>query len=157
VKINFFDKLFGSGFYTGYIPFASGTFGSLAALLIYYIPGFEKTFILIPVIIIFIFYGIYVGSKFEKLYGKDPAQCTIDEVVGMWITLLFLPKTIIISIIAFLIWRLFDIIKPYPARQLEKLNGGLGIMIDDVIAGLYSLIIVHLMVAIFLTPKLLQI
>jgi phosphatidylglycerophosphatase A len=155
VKINFFDKLLGSGFYTGYIPFASGTFGSLAALFIYYIPGFEKTFILIPAIIIFIFYGIYVGSKFEKLYGKDPAQCTIDEVVGMWITLLFLPKKIIFSLIAFLIWRVFDIIKPYPARQLESLNGGLGIMSDDIVAGIYSLIVVRLIVTIFFTFKLL--
>ncbi len=155
MKINFFDKLLGSGFYTGYIPFASGTFGSLAALFIYYIPGFEKTFILIPAIIIFIFYGIYVGSKFEKLYGKDPAQCTIDEVVGMWITLLFLPKKIIFSLIAFLIWRVFDIIKPYPARQLESLNGGLGIMSDDIVAGIYSLIVVRLIVTIFFTFKLL--
>ena len=154
MKINFIEKLLGSGFYTGYIPFASGTFGSLAALFIYYIPGFERSFILIPVIIIFIFYGIYVGSKFEKLYGKDPAECTIDEVVGMWITLLFLPKKIIFSLIAFFIWRIFDIIKPYPARQLEILNGGLGIMIDDVVAGLYSLIVVHLIVTIFFTLKL---
>jgi len=124
-------------------------------LFIYYIPGFEKTFILIPAIIIFIFYGIYVGSKFEKLYGKDPAQCTIDEVVGMWITLLFLPKKIIFSLIAFLIWRVFDIIKPYPARQLESLNGGLGIMSDDIVAGIYSLIVVRLIVTIFFTFKLL--
>jgi len=154
VKINFFENLLGSGFYTGYIPFASGSFGSLAALLIYYIPGFEKTFILIPVIIIFIFYGIYVGTKFEKLYGKDPAQCTIDEVVGMWITLLFLPKKIVFSLIAFLIWRIFDIIKPYPARQLEGLNGGLGIMIDDIVAGIYSLIAVHLIITFIFSPLL---
>ncbi len=154
MKINFFENLLGSGFYTGYIPFASGSFGSLAALLIYYIPGFEKTFILIPVIIIFIFYGIYVGTKFEKLYGKDPAQCTIDEVVGMWITLLFLPKKIVFSLIAFLIWRIFDIIKPYPARQLEGLNGGLGIMIDDIVAGIYSLIAVHLIITFIFSPLL---
>jgi phosphatidylglycerophosphatase A len=155
VKINFFEKLIGSGFYTGYIPFASGTFGSLAGLCIYYIPGFEQNFILIPVLIIVIFYGIYVGSKFEKVYGKDPAECTIDEVVGMWITLLFLPKKIIFSIIAFFVWRILDIIKPYPARQLEELNGGLGIMIDDIVAGIYSLIVVHLIVLVFFYSKLL--
>jgi len=50
-------------------------------------------------------------------YGKDPRQCTIDEVVGMWITLLFLPKTYLISIIAFFVWRAFDIIKPYPIKK----------------------------------------
>ncbi len=150
MKLNSIEKFLGSGFYTGYIPFASGTMGSLAALLIYYIPGFENHFILIPAIIIFTFYGIYVGTKFESVYGKDPAECTIDEVVGMWITLLFLPKSLILSILAFFIWRAFDIIKPYPARDLENLNGGLGIMIDDVVAGIYSLVFVHLILIIFI-------
>ncbi len=150
MKINFFEKLLGSGFYTGFIPFSSGTFGSLAGLIIYFIPGFEQPFILIPAIIIFTFYGIYVGTKFEKVYGEDPAECTIDEVVGMWISLLFVPKKIIISIFAFLVWRFFDITKPYPARQMEKLNGGLGIMMDDVFAGFYSLILVHLVLFIYM-------
>ena len=150
MKINFFEKLLVSGFYTGFFPFSSGTFGSLAGLIIYFIPGFEQPFILIPAIIIFTFYGIYVGTKFEKVYGEDPAECTIDEVVGMWISLLFVPKKIIISIFAFLVWRFFDITKPYPARQMEKLNGGLGIMMDDVFAGFYSLILVHLVLSIYM-------
>ncbi len=149
MKINFFEKLLGSGFYSGYIPFASGTFGSFAALLIYFIPGFENPIILIPVTIIFIFYGILLGNKFEKLYGKDPSECTIDEMVGMWITLMFLPKNLVVAAIAFFIWRIFDIIKPYPARKLESLHGGLGIMIDDVVAGIYSLITMHLILIIF--------
>jgi phosphatidylglycerophosphatase A len=149
MKINIFEKCLGSGFFTGYIPFASGTFGSLAALLIYFIPGFSNPVVMIPAIIIFTVYGIYVGTKFEKVYGKDPAECTIDEVVGMWITLLFVPKTIIISLIGFFIWRILDIIKPSPARQAEQLHGGLGIMSDDVIAGIYSLIILHIILIIF--------
>ena len=148
-KLNFIEKFLGSGFYTGYIAFIPGTFGSLAALIIYYIPGFENPLILIPCIIIFTFYGIYTGSKFENVYGKDPSQCTIDEVVGMWISLLFLPKTIIISIITFFIWRILDIIKPFPARNFEKLNGGLGIMMDDITSGAYTLIIVHVFLIIF--------
>ncbi len=149
MKINTFEKFVGSGFLTGYIPTASGTFGSLAALIIYFIPGFEKLIILIPTIIIFTIYGIYVGSKFENQYGKDPAECTIDEVVGMWITLILVPKTIFTAIVAFIIWRIMDIIKPAPARQAEILPGGLGIMMDDVIAGIYSLVLVHLILLIF--------
>ncbi|MGA7722622.1 MAG: phosphatidylglycerophosphatase A [Ignavibacteriaceae bacterium] len=149
MKINLIEKFIGSGFYTGFIPFASGTFGSIAALLIYYIPGFSNPQVIIPAIIIFTLYGIYIGTKFEKVYGEDPAECTIDEVVGMWITLLLIPKTIVISLTGFLIWRLLDIIKPFPARQAEKLNGGLGIMLDDVIAGVYSLIILHFILIIF--------
>jgi len=149
LKINFFEKFIGSGFYTGYSPFISGTVGSLAALIIYLIPGFEKLFIIIPAIITFMIYGIYLGNKFEAEYGKDPAQCTVDEVVGTWISLIALPKTVGIIIIAFFLWRILDIIKPPPARDLERLKGGLGIMIDDVISGIYTLIIMHLVVYLF--------
>jgi phosphatidylglycerophosphatase A len=146
LKINFFEKFIGSGFFTGYFPVASGTVGSLAAVLIYIIPGFEQLIIIIPAIIIFLVYGIFLGNKFEAEYGKDPAQCTVDEVVGTWISLVALPKTIGFIVAAFLIWRVLDIIKPPPARNLEKLKGGLGIMIDDVVSGIYTLIIMHLIV-----------
>ena len=146
MKLNIFEKILGSGFYSGYFPVASGTVGSLVALIIYFIPGFEQWFIIVPLTIIFAAYGIYVGTKFEIVYGKDPAECTIDEIVGLWISLIALPKTILIAIIAFLLWRILDIIKPPPARNLERLKGGIGIMIDDVISGLYTLIIMHLVV-----------
>ncbi len=148
-KLNFIEKLLGSGFFTGYIPIASGTFGSLAAVVIYIIPGFENSFILIPAILIFFLYGIYVGTKFENIYGKDPAECTIDEVVGTWISYLFLPKTVGILLITFFLWRALDIIKPYPAKKFEELKGGFGIMIDDVVSGFYTLIIMHLVVYLF--------
>lgn len=144
--INLFEKIVGSGLYTGYIPFASGTFGSLVGTLIYFIPGFENSYVIIPSIIVLFIYGIYVSGKFEKQYGKDPSQCTVDEIVGTWISFILLPKKIIIIIIAFLVWRLLDIVKPFPARNSEKLSGGLGIMLDDVISGIYTLIIIHLTV-----------
>jgi phosphatidylglycerophosphatase A len=149
MKLNFFEKLIGSGFYTGYIPFASGTWGSLAALIIYLIPGFEKPVIIIPAIVLFTILGIFTGNKFDVIYGKDPAECTVDEVVGMWISLLFLPKTFLVVTAAFISWRAFDIIKPAPARQLESLKGGFGIMMDDIVAGLYSLLLLHLILFIF--------
>lgn len=148
-QINLFEKIIGSGFYTGFIPFASGTFGSFVALIIYFIPGFEKLWIIIPSIIILFIYGIFVSTKFEKVYGKDPSECTVDEVVGTWIALVALPKTVLISITSFLIWRMLDIIKPFPARSSENLSTGWGIMMDDVISGTYTLIIVHLIVIIF--------
>ena len=128
------------------MPIASGTFGSAAALLIYWIPGFERPIIIISAVVLFFIYGIFLGSKFETLYGKDPAECTIDEVVGTWIALLFLPKTIAISITSFFMWRILDIIKPPPASSLEKLNGGLGIMLDDVISSIYTLLLMHLLI-----------
>jgi len=146
LKINIFEKFIGSGFFTGYSPVASGTVGSIAAIIIYLIPGFEQLIIIIPAIILFLVYGISLGNKFEAEYGKDPSQCTVDEVVGTWISLIALPKTIGIIIAAFLIWRILDIIKPPPARDLEKLKGGWGIMIDDVVCGIYTLILIHLIV-----------
>lgn len=149
MKINPIEKLVGSGFYTGYIPLASGTFGSIAALLIYFIPNFEKLYVIIPAILIFSLWGIRLGTKFESLYGKDPAECTVDEVVGMWITLLFLPKDFFVALTGFVVWRTFDIIKPFPARKSESLQGGLGIMMDDIISAIYSLAIVHLILVIF--------
>ncbi len=149
VKLSFIEKLLGSGLYTGYVPIASGTFGTLAALFIYLIPGFENPYVIVPAIIVFFIYGVYVGNKFENIYGKDPSECTIDEVVGTWISYLLLPKAIGIIIITFFLWRALDIFKPYPARKLENLNGGLGIMIDDVVSGFYTLIIMHLVVYFF--------
>jgi phosphatidylglycerophosphatase A len=145
-QINLFEKIIGSGFYTGYIPVASGTFGSLIALIIYFIPGFEKVYVIIPITILLFFYGVFISFKFESTYGKDPAECTVDEVVGTWIALMALPKTILIALTSFFIWRILDIVKPFPARTSENLNGGWGIMIDDVISGVYTLLIVHLIV-----------
>ena len=146
MKINIFEKIIGSGLFTGYIPFASGTFGSFVALMIYLFPGVESPSFLILLISFFFVLGVQIGNKFEKVYGKDPRQCTIDEFVGTWITLLFVPKTILYLIISFTIWRILDIIKPFPAGLAEKLKGGWGIMLDDVIAGIYSLILVHIII-----------
>lgn len=146
MKLNIFEKAFGSALFTGYIPIASGTFGSIVALLIFLIPGFESTNILIPAIIITAVIGTFTADRFEKVYGHDPAQCTIDEVVGMWITLLYVPKEIINLVIAFLVWRIFDIMKPYPASLFDRMKGGIGIMMDDIAAAFYALLSTHFII-----------
>lgn len=142
--MNLLEKAAGSAVFTGYIPFAPGTFGSAAALAIYLIPGFELLFVIIPASVVVTLAGIKIGDKFEAEYGKDPSQCTIDEVAGMWISLIAVPKTAACIIFVFIVWRIFDILKPPPASTAEKLNGGLGIMLDDVISGIYTLITAHL-------------
>lgn len=149
MKLNIFEKIIGSGFYTGFIPFAPGTFGSLVALLFYLIPGFENPTFLLIIISLFSVVGISVGTKFETIYGKDPKQCTIDEMVGMWISLIFIPKKIWFILIAFVIWRVLDIFKPFPANIAEKIKGGMGIMLDDIIAAIYSLTITHIIIYLF--------
>ncbi|MFA7288793.1 MAG: phosphatidylglycerophosphatase A [Melioribacteraceae bacterium] len=139
------EKLIGSGLSTGFIKKASGTWGSLAALAIYLLPGFENPALLILLISISFVFGIPIANKFEKVYGKDPKEFTLDEFVGMWITLLFLPKSLWLIIPAFFIWRAFDIFKPFPVNRLEKLKGGLGIFADDIMAGFYSFLIMQIL------------
>lgn len=146
MKLNFFEKLIGSGFYTGYIKTASGTFGSLAGLAIYLIPGFENPTIMIFFISLMIVIGVPIAVKFENIYGNDPSEYTNDEVIGMWITLLFVPKKIWWIVLGFLIWRFLDIVKPFPAKQLEKVKNGWGVLLDDIAAGIYSFILLQLLI-----------
>lgn len=141
MKLNLFDKLLGTFFYTGYLPKMPGTYTSFLAMLLFMIPGFENPFLLMILISLFITVGVLLGSKFEKVHGKDPSIFTLDEVVGTWISLLFIKKTIYFVLIAFIIWRILDILKPYPANLVEKIEGGWGIMLDDIISGIYTLII----------------
>ncbi len=146
MKINFLEKFIGSGFYTGYIKFASGTFASAAAMFLYLIPGFENPTLLMAIIAFFLILGVDIGTKFESIYGKDPKECTVDELVGTWISLLFIPKKVWMLLLSFIIWRALDIFKPYPLRKLENIKGGWGIMLDDVALGFLALIVNHLLI-----------
>lgn len=152
-NLSFFDRVklfFATGFFTGYFPIASGTVGSFLAILIYLlIPGFDQPYILIIFILLLLVIGIYSSDFAEKVYGFDPPEVVIDEIVGMWFTMLFAPKTYVLAAIGFILFRIFDIIKPFPAKQSQELKGGLGIMLDDLIAGFYSLLILHLILLIF--------
>ncbi len=140
-------------FYTGLSPLAPGTCGSLATLLILYfvVPYSEVSiYIRLASILIVFLIGIPAGNHAEKHYNKkDPGQCVIDEVAGQMVTLLLAPHSIKIYILGFLLFRFFDIIKPFPIRKLEKIHGGLGIMIDDIAAGIYAFIILHAALYIF--------
>lgn len=149
MKINSFEKFIGTGFYSGYSPFAPGTAGSAVAYLIYLIPGFASYYILLPSIVISLFYGAYIGSKFENRYGKDPSIFTLDEFAGSWIALLFIPDKYFMIIASFFLWRLLDILKPFPANRFEKITGGWGIVLDDAVSGVYALIVMFIIENIF--------
>jgi phosphatidylglycerophosphatase A len=142
-------KFLGSGFFTGYLKGPTGTYGSFVALLIYLIPGVENLVVLIPLIVITTLYGIWVCGKFEGLYGKDPKEATIDEFAGMWISLIWVPKEILFLSLSFFIWRALDIIKPFPARNFEKIEGGLGVMADDIMSGVYTFVIMQGLIYLF--------
>jgi phosphatidylglycerophosphatase A len=132
-----------TGFGSGYAPFASGTAGSLAALVVYILVPLSSWFWLFLSILTLIV-GIYVASLVENDVGKDPKIVVIDEFVGQWLALLFLPRTWGIYVAAFFLFRVLDITKPYPANRIEKIKGGRGIMLDDVVAGLYANIIMQI-------------
>lgn len=144
MKISLVERIIGSGLFTGYIPKASGTFASALALFLFLIPGFENPTFLMLLISVAIVVGVPIATKFEKLYGKDPSQFTLDEFIGTWIAMQFIPKKVWIILPAFILWRLLDIYKPFPAKQIESIKGGWGIILDDVVSGLYSFIIVQL-------------
>ena len=136
-------KLFASGFYSGYSPVISGTVGSAVGLLFYAIPSFEKIEFLLPATLLCFILGAFTAGKMELVYGHDPSTVTIDEIVGMWISLFFLPKSILIALCAFILFRILDILKPWPARAFDKKHGGLNIMLDDVVVGIYANIILQ--------------
>jgi len=145
LKINF-NTIFISVFGIGFIPIASGTFGSLAGLLIGYILyliNFNLFFIIIPLLFIF---GVIASNTYQKQTGeKDSSVIVIDEVVGQLIAMIFVVDNLTLVLCSFIIFRIFDIFKPWPASYADKkMDGGLGVMLDDVFAGIYAAILIYL-------------
>ena len=148
-KIPFLAGFFASGFYSGYFPLFPGTVGSALAFIVFLVFNLHNSFFFLPLIIIVFILGTISSSIVEKILGNDPSMVVIDEIVGMWVSLVFLPNNLYIWLAAFVIFRIFDIIKPFPCKQLEKINSGLGIMLDDVMAGIYTNLLLQLTVFIF--------
>jgi phosphatidylglycerophosphatase A len=122
----------------GYAPVAPGTFGSAAGLLVWWLLPSSPAIQIGAIVAIFIV-GSWSGSVAEKHFGRtDPGQVVIDEVMGMLITLLFNPVGWMGATLGFLLFRVADIVKPYPANRLERLHGGIGVMADDGMAAIYA-------------------
>jgi phosphatidylglycerophosphatase A len=146
-SVGFITKAFASGLFSGFSPVASGTVGSAVGLAFYAIPGFENPYVLLSLSLVVLVLGISASNAMEKVYGQDPSEVTIDEVLGMWISLVFLPKNVIVAALAFFIFRILDIVKPYPARHFDNLHGGAGVMLDDVVVAIYTNLLLQLAVA----------
>jgi phosphatidylglycerophosphatase A len=135
--------------YVGHFPFAPGTAGSAAALLLYALLRWTGASPMVDVALIVALFaaGCWAGSVAEAHYGRtDPGYVVLDEVIGMLLTLLFVPVMWSGVLIGFLLFRAFDIVKPFPARQCERLHGGLGIMADDAVAGIYGNLALRLII-----------
>ncbi len=130
-------------FCLGYAPIGPGTIGSLSAVFFYYF--IKDNFLILGISIIFsIVLGLLTAGRAARHFGEeDPRRIIIDEFSGMLVSLFLLPSGIAYVSSAFLLFRFFDIVKPYPIRRLERLGGGLGIMADDIIAGLYANLILQ--------------
>ena len=138
----------------GYLPLAPGTFGSLVGVGIFLLLVRVGTVPVLLAIIAVTFAGIWAGSRTEELSGrKDPGKVVVDEVAGQLIALLPLtfltPWPIWAVIVSFILFRFFDIVKPYPANRLQLLHGGIGIMVDDLVAGVYAAVVVSILIRIF--------
>lgn len=126
--------------YCGYFPFAPGTVGSAAGLVVYLLVWWAQSPVVeVGLIVVLFALGVWAGTTAERYFGGiDPGPIVIDEVVGMLITLAFIPVGLSGAIAGFFLFRVYDVIKPFPAGRFERLHGGLGVMADDAMAAVYA-------------------
>lgn len=141
---NFLIKAISTVFFIGYLPLVPGTFGSIAAVGLFYLLKPAGLAIYFLSIFLIMFLGLLTTGKTEKLLNKkDPSCIVIDEVMGMLIALSFMPADLKITILGFIIFRILDMFKPYPAIRLQNLHGAIGVMGDDLVAGIYTNIVLQ--------------
>lgn len=135
-------------FGSGYSPFAPGTAGTLAAVPIhYFLLSHVNTYTYIMVVLALTIVGIWASDVAVGLFSnKDPRQVVIDEVCGYFVTMFLVPLSVTSVVLGFFLFRAFDILKPPPARQFEDLPGGIGIVADDLMAGVYANIVLQVVI-----------
>jgi len=149
--MNFLAKLIATVFFLGYIPLAPGTIGTLVGILVYLsIKNFNPLFYILFTLLFFIV-STWAAHQTERLLGEtDPSQIIIDETASFLVTMFLIPCSIKIICAGFLLNRFFDITKIYPANLADKkVKGGWGIMLDDLVAGIYSCLVLHLLIYLF--------
>jgi len=139
--------LIATGCYSGYLPKAPGTWGSLVGLLLFFLIHTLSLPVYIAVVAGIFIVGSFAAGEAEKILdNRDPGAVVIDEIVGMLVTMIAVPATALNMALGFILFRIFDIVKPYPVNLFDKrFHGGLGIMLDDVVAGIYSLLIMQIL------------
>jgi phosphatidylglycerophosphatase A len=138
-----------TGAHVGRIPFASGTFGSLVGLPVVYLLSKTNWVVALILTVILILFSVRVAHLAERLLkAKDPGCIVIDEIAGMCVTMFAIPLTLTTGVAGFFLFRIFDVIKPPPARQMEtRLQGGWGVVMDDVVAGVMANVVLRILVA----------
>jgi len=134
-----FILFFATGCFSGKLPLAPGTWGSLVGLLLFWLLSPLNVSLYIATIFAFLLFAVWISHEALKIYGgSDPREVVIDEIAGVLITMTLHTPTISIAIAGFLLFRIMDIAKPWPAGRFEKLPGGWGIVMDDAMAALYA-------------------
>ncbi|MDD5422439.1 MAG: phosphatidylglycerophosphatase A [Candidatus Omnitrophota bacterium] len=137
-------KLITSFFYLGHSPYMPGTMGSLGGLVVYFLV--RKNEILYAFCIFFLFIlGMIFAGEAENIYGrKDSRMIVIDEACGMLLSLFFVPYSLLAVVLGFFLFRIFDILKIPPAKQMERMTGSMGVMFDDIVAAIYTNLLLQL-------------
>lgn len=137
--------LIATTFGAGFSPVAPGTAGAIVGCAFLWLfhqlecfATFPNPLAFIVLIVVVALLGIYATNKLEQEWGKDPSKVVIDELVGVWIAMVFVPFSWLNLLLAFGLFRFFDIAKPLGVRKMEQFKGGLGVMADDVLAGIYA-------------------
>jgi len=137
-------EILATGLFTGYCPLFPGTIATILAALIYWYLLPTNIFIYSIVLLFSIFIALIVSTSAEKRFNnKDDKKIVIDEIVGFWVSLIFLPKTLFVLLIGFILFRIFDVFKLPLIKSTQKLAGGIGIVTDDFLAGLLTNIILQ--------------
>ena len=135
--------------YLGYVPVAPGTFGSALGLAVFFaVRSAESVALEVGVILLVFVVGLWCGTIAEHHFGGiDPGPVVLDEVLGMLITLALLPVSATGAIVGFVVFRVLDVVKPWPSAQFERLPGGLGVMADDAMAAIYGNLLMRGLIA----------
>ena len=144
--MNRFILLFATGFGVGYSPFVPGTLGTLIAIPVYYFLAAIHSPIYEITLVAFFFLSVWISENAERYFEKkDDRRIVIDEIMGFLITMFWVPRTVLTIIMGFFLFRFFDILKPFPIRHMERrFKGGFGIVLDDVMAGVYANIVLEI-------------
>lgn len=152
-KLHWLLRLLATGGYLGYAPLAPASVGSLgcAVLLWYLLPEIRAGGSPVAVatlgvsIAAFVALSIWVAGTAERAFGHDSKKIVIDEFAGFLVAVAFLPKTLLVYVLAFILFRVLDVVKPFPARRMESAAGGVGVVMDDVVVGVYTNVLIRVM------------
>ncbi len=139
---------------SGFFPVAPATFASaITAVLLYFVlPISSIAWVVLLTALLVI--GVWSSGRLEHMLGEDPSAAVIDEVMGMTLTMIAAPITPFTLVIGFVLFRIFDVLKVWPGRRLERMHGGWGIMLDDVLAGVYAAVVLQVILRLWPDPRL---